>query len=159
MSIIQKLVLSELNILGTSTQYYWENYSSEDHLCSHFIFEDWHKAVEDINTDEGWTNLLNTYPQFIRCIILKDKRNDETIAFVYLLYEDEQVVSLHGAGCVKSIRTTLIYYVAFIELIEKLLSQGIKVRTKCLKENLVANRFDKSIGFKIYRKDAKRNYM
>lgn len=74
------------------------------------------------------------------------------IAFSFFLQEDDKgkVVSIHGGGWEHTVRDTLLYYRGFVLLLLALLNTGIKVRIVCRKENEVADRFVRSVGFVQY---------
>lgn len=130
----------------------WDNYNQEI-TCNKFSFEEWHKIVTDIDTEEDWKSFLVNYSDLVECYILKDVDCNDTIGFVYLYNESipNRIVSIHGGGWEKSMRFSLLYYRGIIILIENLLNKGIKVRTSCLVDNGRALRFLKSVGFVIYR--------
>ena len=59
--------------------------------------------------------------------------------------------SLHGGGWCKTVENTLLYYRGIIVLIQDLINKGLKVRTSCFKDNMVAKRFLRSVGFVQYK--------
>ena len=130
----------------------WKIYRAEK-LCTMFPLYEWHQIVADIDNDTDWANFLTEYGEFVKCFVLYHRKDNNPIAFAYILQEDEygNIVSLHGGGWNKSIMHTLLYYRGMVRLVETLLNNGHKVRTACTIENDRAYRFIKSIGFVNYR--------
>lgn len=138
----------------------WDNYNQEI-ICARFAFKDWQKIVNDINTDEEWQDFLSEYDFFVKCYILKDVESNDSIGFVYL-YKDSipnRIVSIHGGGWDRSMRSSLLYYRGMIILINNLLNNGFKIHTSCLIGNTVAYRFLHSIGFVKYYSSTTHIYM
>lgn len=134
----------------------WEPFSNET-LCSRFSFDSWHKMVADIDNDKDWAQFLGEYSDLVRCYVLYCKLDNEPIAFAYILQEDEdgKIVSFHGGGWCRSVKHTMLYYRGMIRLVESLLERGLKVRTACKLDNIIAYRFIKSAGFVNYRNGEK----
>lgn len=130
----------------------WRSFVANTKLCSRFSADEWHKMVTDIDSDKDWEQFLSEYPQFVKCYILYHVTTNEPIAFAYTFMEDDKgkVVSFHGGGWKRSPYYTLLYYQGMINLVEMLINRGLKVRTACLRDNLVAYRFLKSAGFVNY---------
>jgi hypothetical protein len=127
----------------------WEPCAENDVICARFSFDEWHRIVADIHSDEEWFEFLKENPDFVRCFVLKRCDDCHSIAFIYLLkeYDDERIISIHGGGW----ESPLMHYRGYILMIRHLLCQGYKVRTYCKLSNLAAIRFDRSVGFVPYR--------
>lgn len=130
----------------------WTKYTRDNILCGHFSLREWHLIVSDIDSDRDWSELLKNN-LLINCYILKQCSTNEPIAFLYTKHEslNGKVISLHGGGWKKSFTHTILFYRGFILMVERLLQDKIKVRTSCTKDNIVAYRFIKSIGFVNYK--------
>lgn len=122
-------------------------------LCSKFSLDDWHKIIADFNTDSELREYLLEYVDYVQCYVFYRKRDHLPIAFVFLFQEDDngKVISVHGGGWYKTIECTLLYYRCFIYSIQFLLALNMKVRTACLKDNEIAERFIRSVGFVKYK--------
>lgn len=126
----------------------WVSFSKDEVICGHFTLEDWHQAVHDIDSDEEWAFFLSE-SIIVKCYVLKLCLDDKSIGFVYTIQEDLQgkIYSIHGGGW----KNPLMYYRGYILMIKHLLDQELKVRTYCLRSNLAAIRFSRSVGFVPYR--------
>ncbi len=129
----------------------WHKYTGEERVCSRFTLEEWHLAVSDVDTDKEWEDILQN-SSYVNCYILKLRKNDEAIGFAYTKQEDNKgrILSIHGGGWEKSMRSSFLYYRGLIVLVSTLQRKGIKVQTSCLNENGRALRFLRSIGFVPY---------
>lgn len=127
----------------------WEPYHKDIHLCDRFSVEQWEQIAGDIYSDIEWANFVERYVNSVKCWVLKVRKTDTPIAFIYVFNEDGEwkTVSIHGGGWEKP----LMYYRGYILMLQHLLEQGIKVRTFCKISNIRAIRFDKSVGFVPYR--------
>ena len=138
----------------------WDNYikwipymQAEYEICSKFTLGEWNKIVADFNTEKEWKCFLSDCENYVQCYMLYRCKDNTPIAFSYYLQEDEKgvVVSIHGGAWKREEKDTLLYYRGFIILIQALLNTKIKVRTACLKDNKVAERFIRSVGFVQYK--------
>ncbi len=129
----------------------WHKYTDGECLCKHFPLAEWHLIVSDVDTDEEWEDILRN-STYVNCYTLKMSKSQETIGFVYTKHEDDygRIRSVHGGGWGKSTRLSFLYYRGLILMVRTLLQDGIKVRTSCLKGNIRALRFLRSIGFVPY---------
>ena len=130
----------------------WVPYmQTERIICNRFPLSEWHKIVADFNSDEEWHSFLAECKDYAQCYVLYRCRDNMPIAFSYYIQEDEkgQVVSIHGGAWGE--KNTLLYYRGFIILIQALFDAKIKVRTACLKNNKIAERFIRSVGFVQYK--------
>ena len=127
----------------------WEPYHKDIHLCDRFSVEQWEQIAGDIYSDIEWANFVERYVNSVKCWVLKVRKTDTPIAFIYVFNEDGEwkTVSIHGGGW----ENPLLYYRGYILMLQHLLEQGIKVRTYCKISNIRAIRFDKSVGFVPYR--------
>ena len=126
----------------------WVPYCRDEKICVRFPFDDWHKVVRDIDSDEEWADFLQK-SLFVKCYVLKRCSNNESIAFLYTMEEDftGKLISVHG-GVWGSL---LLHFRGYILMLEHLLKQDLKVRTYCNISNSAAIRFDRSVGFMPYR--------
>ena len=126
----------------------WIPYSREERICERFPLDVWHRIVHDIDSDEEWGNFLEK-SQFVKCYILRQCSNNESIAFIYTMQENFKgtIVSIHGGVW----GSPLLHFRGYILMLKNLLEQNLKVRTYCNKLNSAAIRFDKSVGFVPYR--------
>lgn len=138
----------------------WSHYNQEI-ICDRFSFEEWHKIVDDIDTDDKWRHFLSEFDDFVKCYILKEIDCNNSIGFVYLYKESisNKIVSIHGGGWGKSMRLSLLYYRGMILMIKYLLKQSYKVRSSCLITNTRAFRFLHSLGFVKYCTTETHHYM
>lgn len=60
----------------------WEPFSREEKICERFPLDVWHQIVHDVDSDEEWDNFLEK-SQFVKCYILRQCSNNESIAFIY----------------------------------------------------------------------------
>ena len=130
----------------------WNSFSESGlDVCNRFPLDTWHRIVEEFRSDDEWKRYLKEYSNYIQCYILYRCNDKVPIAFSFFLQEDEKgkVVSIHGGGWKH--RNTLLYYRGFIAMIQALLDAKIKVRTSCFKDNKVAERFIRSVGFVKYK--------
>lgn len=127
----------------------WVPYSSDETVCVRFPLEQWHQIAGDIHSDEEWEDFVSSYPNSVKCWVLKININNLPIAFIYLYNEDNiwRKVSIHGGGW----KYSLLYYRGYIIMLKHLLETGIKVRTSCHLNNHAAIRFSRSVGFAPYR--------
>ena len=130
----------------------WDVYKKDISICSKFVLAEWNKIVSDIYSDGEWNEFLSECEGYVQCYILYRCRDNKPIAFSFLLQEDDKgrVVSLHGGGWYKTVENTLLYYRGLIVLIRNLINKGLKVRTSCFNDNMVAKRFIRSVGFVQY---------
>ena len=126
----------------------WIPYCREEKICELFPLDVWHRIVHDIDSDEEWANFLEK-SQFVKCYVLKQCSNNESIAFIYTMQEDFKgtIVSVHGGVW----GSPLLHFRGYILMLKHLLEQGLKVRTYCNISNTAAIRFDRSVGFVPYR--------
>lgn len=126
----------------------WEPFSREEKICERFPLDVWHQIVHDVDSDEEWGNFLEK-SQFVKCYILRQCSNNESIAFIYTMQENFKgtIVSIHGGVW----GSPLLHFRGYILMLKNLLEQDLKVRTYCNKSNSAAIRFDKSVGFVPYR--------
>ena len=146
------LPFSMRNLTITDDFIEWKSFSESDlNVCNRFSLDTWHRIVEDFKSDEEWRTYLKEYADYAQCYILYKCSDEVPIAFSFFLQEDDKgkVVSIHGGGWVY--RNTLLYYRGFIVLIQGLLDAKFKVRTSCFKDNKVAERFIRSVGFVKYK--------
>ena len=134
----------------------WVPYSRNEVVCERYPFDEWHKAVSDVNSDKEWADLLEK-SNFVKCYILKLCKNDESLAFIYTIQEDFEgtKISIHGGGWDKP----LMYYRGYVLMLKCLLEQGLKIRTYCQLSNPRAIRFSRSVGFVPYRYTEDEVYM
>lgn len=135
----------------------WEPYAGGDILCKRFSFDDWHKMVSDIHSDQEWEIFICEHNSFIHCFVLKRCIDNSPIAFVYTLkeYDDKKTISIHGGGW----EDPILYYRGYILILKTLLESGYKIRTYCSRDNLKAIRLSKGIGYVIYKTDSSTVYM
>lgn len=135
----------------------WEPYTSEEPVCVRFSLEQWKQIAGDIHSDVEWANFVEHYANSVKCWILKDRKTETSIAFIYIFNEDGEwkIVSIHGGGWEKP----LMYYRGYIIMLKYLLEQGLKVRTYCKLSNPTAIRFSQSVGFVPYRYSDKEVFM
>lgn len=121
-------------------------------LCDKFSLNEWHTIIADFDSDLEWKDFLLEFSDYAQCYVFYRRRDHMPIAFAFFLQEDDKgkVVSVHGGGWCKTIECTMLYYRCYICLIQVLLNLKIKVRTACLKDNKVAERFIRSVGFVQY---------
>lgn len=126
----------------------WHKYTDGECLCKRFPLAEWHLIVSDVDSDKQWEDILHN-STYVNCYTLKISKSHETIGFVYTKHEDDhgRIRSIHGGGWGKTTRLSMLYYRGLILMVHTLLQEGIKVRTSCLKENIRALRFLRSIGF------------
>jgi hypothetical protein len=126
----------------------WVPYCRDEIICGRYSLDDWHKAVHDIDSDEGWADLLDE-SYIVKCYVLKLCSNDKSIAFLYTKKEDfaGKIFSVHGGGW----ENRLMYYRGYVLMLKHLLEQGLKIRTYCQLSNPTAIRFSRSVGFVPYR--------
>ena len=134
----------------------WEPFSREEKICERFPLDVWHQIVHDVDSDEEWGNFLEK-SQFVKCYILRQCSNNESIAFIYTMQENFKgtIVSIHGGVW----GSPLLHFRGYILMLKNLLEQDLKVRTYCNKSNSAAIRFDKSVGFVPYRYTEKEVFM
>ena len=127
----------------------WESYSKEDVICDRFPLDIWCQIAGDIHSDKEWDNFVSSYPNSVKCWVLKRNDINLPIAFIYIYNEDYTwgKVSIHGGGWT----SPLLHYRGYILMLKYLLEKGIKVRTYCHLTNTTAIRFDRSVGFVPYR--------
>ena len=127
----------------------WELYRGES-LCDRFPIDQWRLMVTEIETDNEW-----------RDYILRSVTDNEEVAFVYLYNESGNfdIVSIHGGGWDRSIKSTMYYYRGLILMISSLIAEGRKVRTSCYIDNIRAFRFLRSVGFVPYMRSQTTIYM
>lgn len=125
----------------------WREYVINDSILSQFSTEEWLKIASDVYSEEEWRDLLVNNRAFIRSWILLYL--GQPVAMIYLLNEDMlwDKVSIHGGGWGKSFLHTLINYKGFILFLKELLERNIDVSTSCFKDNKIASRFIRSVGF------------
>lgn len=135
----------------------WEPYTRAEKLCGRFSLEQWGQIAGDIQSDIEWADFVENYSNSVKCWVLKDKKNNLSIAFIYIFNEDEEwkTISIHGGGW----ESPLMYYRGYILMLQHLLEQGIKVRTYCNLSNRAAIRFDTSVGFVPYKYTNKEVFM
>ena len=124
----------------------WKAYSGEK-IRNRFSTDKWNNIAADISTNEEWEHFINSYPDFVKSYILEYVATSLDIAFVYLYFEEPNVVSIHGGGWEKP----LLYYRGYILMLRILTEKGYKVRTYCSLTNSSAIRFSRSVGFIPYR--------
>ena len=131
----------------------WDVYKKDITIYSKFVLKEWNRIVSDIYSDDEWNNFLSECEGYVQCYILHRCKDNKPIAFSFLLQEDDKghIVSLHGGGWCKTVENTLLYYRGIIVLIQDLINKGLKVRTSCFKDNMVAKRFLRSVGFVQYK--------
>ena len=139
----------------------WEVFQTSDFVCGRFSLEDWHLAVSDIDSDKEWAELLSENEDYITCYILKNCSDNQPIAFLYTILENEKekIVSIHGGGWGKSMYLSLLYFRGVTLMLQNLWVQGFRVRTSCTVGNNRAYRFLQSIGFVKYRSTHNYIYM
>ena len=138
----------------------WELYRGEA-LCDRFPIDQWRLMVTEIETDKEWRDFVDKYKDFVRCYILRSVSDNEEVAFVYLYNESGNfdIVSIHGGGWDRSIKSTMYYYRGLILMISSLIAEGRKVRTSCYIDNIRAFRFLRSVGFVPYMRSQTTIYM
>ena len=96
----------------------WELYRGEA-LCDRFPIDQWRLMVTEIETDKEWRDFVDKYKDFVRCYILRSVTDNEEVAFVYLYNESGNfdIVSIHGGGWDRSIKSTMYYYRGLILMI------------------------------------------
>lgn len=121
-------------------------------LCDKFSLDVWYTITADFDSESEWKDFLLEFSDYAQCYVFYRRRDHMPIAFAFFLQEDDKgkVVSVHGGGWYKTIECTMLYYRCYICLIQVLLNLKIKVRTACLKDNKVAERFIRSVGFVQY---------
>lgn len=124
----------------------WKVYSGEQ-ILDRFSLDKWREIASDISSNEEWNHFIDTYSDFIKCYILEQVSTSLDIAFVYLYFEESNVVSIHGGGWEKP----LLYYRGYTLMLRILTERGYKVRTCCSLKNPSAIRFSRSVGFIPYR--------
>jgi hypothetical protein len=127
----------------------WEPYAKGDVLCARFPLDEWHQLAGDVHSDKDWEDLVLNYSEFIKCWVLRRNSDNQSIAMIYILNEDDcwQKVSIHGGGW----NNPLLYYRGYVLMLDYLLNKGIKVSTNCHLSNHSAIRFSRSVGFVPYR--------
>ena len=135
-------------------------YSEEENICKKFTEKDWHKIINDIDTDRELA-YITEQDKFYKAYIVKTCVNNTTIAFLLIKPESvcNKVVSIHGGGWGKSMYFSILYYRALILMIQFLWQQGHRVRTSYHIENNRAYRFLHSIGFVKYKEIDRYIYM
>lgn len=134
----------------------WNVYKKDKAICSRFALNEWNKIVSDIYSDDEWNSYLLKCEGYVQCYILCKCKENKPVAFSFIMQEDDKghVVSLHGGGWHKTVESTLLYYRGLIVLIQQLMHRGIKVHTSCFKNNVIAKRFLRSVGFVQYKETA-----
>ena len=129
----------------------WRYCRSEVKIRDQFNYDDWHKIVKDIETDE---DLFRANEKgYIALYVVKRRDQKKPFGFVFILVEDpkKNIVSIHGGGWDRKYK--YLFPNAFLLMNRYLLDSGIKVRTSCLIGNTKAMKFIRACGFKIYRYD------
>lgn len=126
----------------------WEPYTKAEKLCVRFSLEQWKQIAGDIQSDIEWADFIGSYSNSVKCWVLKNKRTNSSIAFVYIFNEDGKwnTISIHGGGW----KNSIMHYRGWMVILKHLLELGLKVRTACQKNNTTAYRFIKSAGFVNY---------
>lgn len=124
----------------------WKAYSGEQ-VMSRFSTDEWQEIASDISSNEEWESFVGMYSNLVKCYILEQRSHSKDIAFVYIYFEDSDVVSIHGGGW----ENPLLYYRGYILMLRTIIEQGFKVRTCCSLSNTTAIRFSRSVGFIPYR--------
>lgn len=146
----------------TGIGFSWLTYKNEDFLSKgHFTLEQWHKIIYDIDDMVQWGEFLERYKKFCTCYVLYPSHETEPIAMCYLLAEDGlyeeygygEVVSVHGGGWKKDMRSQYLYARAWISLVHHLHLSGCKVLTNVKNDNVKAKHLVEGTGFRLNEMD------
>lgn len=147
-------------ILGTG--FSWCPYNNEDLLSeNHFTIDQWHKIIYDIDAMDQWREFLDQYKRVCSCYVLYPTHQAEPIAMCYVLAEDGlyeevgygEVVSVHGGGWKKDMRSQYLYARAWIRIVHYLHLSGCKVLTNVKNDNVNAKHLVEGTGFRLNEMD------
>lgn len=124
-----------------------EVYKEADLVCNRFSKTKWSNIISDISSDQELQNFTSSYDTFFFPYIIRKNNSNKDLAFLYLLRENTNVVSIHGGGW----EYPLLYVRGYILMLNSLIDLHLKVRTKCALSNISAIKLNKGIGFRPYK--------
>ena len=73
-------------------------YKKADLVCNRFSKTKWSNIISDISSDVELQNFISSYDTFIFPYVIRRRDNNEDLAFLYMLKECRNTVSIHGGG-------------------------------------------------------------
>lgn len=130
----------------------WRKYNQSDNIFNNFSISEWHKIISDISSVQEWNEFLIEFKPIIKCYSLYERNNWAIIGFLFIKVEDykKRIYSIHGGGCLNGNINHRLYFRGFISFLMYLLTNNIKIRTSCYKDNIRAIKLLKSVGFVKY---------
>ena len=122
-------------------------YKKADLVCNRFSKTKWSNIISDISSDVELQSFISSYDTFIFPYVIRRRDNNEDLAFLYMLKECRNTVSIHGGGW----KSPLLYVRGYILMLNSLIDLHLKGRTKCALSNISAIKLNKGIGFRPYK--------
>ena len=136
----------------------WDRYNPTDVGLLCFGDVEWHNIAGEIKMNDEWSSFLANNERYFQCYVLRRIGDTTVLALLYIVNEDLKwgTISIHG-GAFKCHPITT--YRAYILILESILKHKIKIRTQCSIRNERTIKFNKSVGFRVYRKQDETVYM
>ena len=133
-------------------------YNSDiDVICSNFSKEDWSQIFIDVDEDT-----FNSWDHYIDRVVLTafDKKSGKAFGFMCVQesHDAPMRVYFHGGVWKHDMKNILLEYEGTDRMLHFMSENGMEVHATCLLTNTKAHRFQISLGFEEYRKDAKLSY-
>lgn len=123
-----------------------------DEVVSKFKPGEWENIFSDISDDFRLYEFLNNNRLTSRGYLLFDNEEKESFGWIYLRRTDPIIcdsVEFHGGAWRNSIRYSVLKFTAACIVINRLLNLGIRVKSRCYRNNEAALKFLQSIGFRV----------
>lgn len=127
----------------------------DDVVVARFGLDRWRNIFEDIVDDEGLRRYLGDNEAFCRAYMLYAAGDDEPFGWIMLRRHDDVMcdsVEFHGGAWRDGYRVAVAKFAAACTVIATALRMGVRVTTRCYRQNRAALRFLQSIGFSIVRR-------
>ena len=138
----------------------WIPYNPTHNIACHFTEKQWNMIVENMPDEDAFRQLLDNLNHVSACFLLKDVTCSRLIAFCFMYITDwkRKVVYFHGGGWATGLLASRKYLRGIDLIFNALQSLGMKIRTECKIENVRAERFIRTIGFKCFHRDERYSY-
>ncbi|MDE7347230.1 MAG: hypothetical protein K2N48_10905, partial [Muribaculaceae bacterium] len=114
--------------------------------------DQWRDIFSDISDDVELYSFLNSNKLTSRAYLLFDNEENASFGWIYLHRSDQIIcdsIEFHGGAWRNSIRHSILKFTAACVVINCLFHLGIRVKSRCYRNNLTAIKFLQSIGFMI----------
>lgn len=129
----------------------------KDNICSNFSKEDWSQIFIDVDEDT-----FNSWCHYIDRVVLTAFEKKTGKAFGFMCVQESHDVPMrvffHGGVWKHDIKNMLLEYEGTDRMLHFMTDNQMEVHATCLLTNTKAHRFQISLGFEEYQKDAKLSY-